>query len=126
MNSDKKRFIKLGWELIEFKILYYQPPPELQAYAEEVLPTDEKYDLLEQEYLGLCRTLDKPNTVVHKAYVGFEDVKGEGMMEIDWNRKSVDCALQALYNKAGIPKELHRSFWNPPLESKKKRKKKCI
>jgi len=126
MSSDikkkRKRFIKLGWKLIEAKIMYYQPPPELASYVEDNMPTDEEYDKMEQEYLQLCIDLDEENTVVHKDYSGFENVRGDGMVEIDTTRPSVDVALQKLYIEAKIPKSLRRSYYTGGTRKKKRKK----
>lgn len=109
VSENRKRFIKLGWKIIEAKILYYDPPAELEQYANDNMLTDYEYDQMEVEYLRLCKELGEQNTVVHKEYSGLE-VDGDGMMEVDWTRPSVNCALNKLYNKANIPEKDRRYF----------------
>lgn len=108
--------------LLEAKILYYQPPIELVDYAAEHTPSDQEYDRWEVEYLELCRELGVENTLVHKSWPGFEDVPGDGMMEVDWSRPSADCALQAIYRKAGIPEGARRSLYRGETRAKTQKK----
>ena len=86
MKKYYKRYIKLGWELIEHKIRYY-------IFSNPVI-SDNEYDNLELEYLKLCMKYKLENTVVHKLYPNLV-VNGEGMMEVDMTRPSV----QLVYNK---------------------------
>lgn len=118
-----KEFARLSWKILEAKIMYYQPPVELHEYVEKHMPSDEVYDDMEIRYLTLCKELNKPNTLVHKHYHGLE-VDGNGMMEVDWSRPSCSAALEKLYIKAGIPKEVRKSLYAVPEKKKKKAKKK--
>lgn len=123
MDKELQRFIKLGWSLIEAKIMYYENPIDLQGKGLEI--TDAEYDAMEHEYLKLCVKLGKKNTISHDNYAmyGLE----AGMMEVDWNRPSCSSALKRLYHKAGIP-DMFRELgtWHAPTPKKKKssRKKK--
>lgn len=91
-----KRFINLGWSLIEYKLVYYYPdlinPDMLRKYT----ISDLEYDALEIEYLHLCKKLKYPNRHVHKSYSGFEDVEDQSQFEIDFDRPSVQLVLSKL------------------------------
>lgn len=90
-------YIDLSWKIIEAKVLYYQPSTNWeQAFIDERMPTDAQYDLMEQEYLKACREIGENNDLVHKAYPGFEDVPGDGMMEVDWEDPDVKEVYEAL------------------------------
>lgn len=82
-----KEFAKLSWELLEHKVRYY--------YYDAPIITDDEYDLLEIKYLNLCKEFDQENTLVHKQYPGLT-VNGQGMMEIDIDRPSVQAAIYKL------------------------------
>ena len=87
----------LIWKIIEAKILYYQPDADwTEGFADGKMPTDAQYDELEKQYLTLCRELGEENSLVHKGYPGFEDIPGDGMMEIDWEDPDVQEIYQAL------------------------------
>ena len=119
-SEDELRHIELGWKILEAKILYYEPPAELMNAGLDI--SDSEYDSMELEYLGLCVRLNKPNTVVHKEYPGFDFNKiGHGMMEVDWSRPSASAALRKLYVKAGIPENQRRDFgtWHSSKRKKK-------
>ena len=77
--TDKERFIKLSWEILEHKVNYY--------ILSRTTVDDHVYDNLEQEYLKLCVKLDEPNSLVHKEYEGITGYKGEGMMEVKRNHE---------------------------------------
>ena len=117
-KPPKERHAELSWRILELKILYYQCPVALEDYAENNLPSDDEYDRLEQEYLKLCLELGVENTLVHKGYAGL-DVPGEGMMEIDWSRPSVDNALERLYILAGLKEDPNAK----KVSSKRKKRK---
>jgi hypothetical protein len=94
--TDSQRHIHLSWEIIKYKLLYYQPS---KRYKEKFRPiSDDEYDAMELEYLNLCLALNKPNTVVHKDYAGLK-VTGDGMMEVDLSRPSVQLVLDRLYGR---------------------------
>lgn len=120
MTNDEKRFAELSWKLIEAKILYYSCPAELINCGLEI--SDAEYDKMEHEYLSLCVKLNRPNTISHDNYSLYPGLEA-GMMEVDWNRPSVSCALKRLYIKAGIPEEQHRDFGTWYVKPKKKKKK---
>lgn len=65
-KSDKeKRFIKLGWQLMEAKFQYYKlDSPTL---------TDHEYDMLEREYDSLAKELGLPPTAADM--VGFDNAR---------------------------------------------------
>ncbi len=109
----------LIWKIIEAKILYYQPDVEWKGgFVDSKMPTDAEYDMLEQSYLTLCRELEEENTLVHKTYPGFEDVVGDGMMEIDWDDPDVKEVYEAL-------SEEHREHKRKHLKKPKKDKPKA-
>jgi len=93
-KRDKVRWIALAYMLIEYKIMYYYPELIKEGYRHGLTITDHEYDALELEYLTLCKSLKQKNTVVHKAYPGFEDVAGEGMMEVDFKRPVVHLVMR--------------------------------
>lgn len=89
---DKKEWVKLCWDLLEAKIIYYRFPQHC------TLP-DSKYDEMEIEYLKGCREFKQANTLVHKGYPGFEDIEDKSMMEIDESRESVKTAITKIKQK---------------------------
>lgn len=93
-NTHALRLAKLSWTILEAKLLYYYPEKIKEEYHEKLEISDAEYDALEIEYLTLCRTLGRENTLVHKVYEGFEDVAGDGMIEVDFSRPSVNCVLK--------------------------------
>lgn len=94
MNNS--RFCYLSWEILKNKVLYYRPTNKyLKKYK---MVSDEEYDNMEIEYLKLCLTLGKPNTLVHKEYEEFKEA-GVGMMEIDQDRPSVRFMILTLLGK---------------------------
>ena len=99
--TDLERFIKISWQLIEAKILYYCPPQEIMRVPHShLLLTDQEYDALEQEYLELCVKLGKPNTIAHKGYEKYG--LSAGMMEVDMSHSSVQLAMQKLYLRLNL------------------------
>lgn len=76
-----KRYTKLSWDLLRYKVAYYCYDTSLVA--------DATYDELEREYVALCKKLKKPNTV-------------QSMVGVDLNRPSVqlvkDKLLQEINN----------------------------
>lgn len=97
---SKKRFVKLSWDILRYKVLYYY------FYRSEI--SDDEYDILEQEYLKLCIKLNKENTLVHKVYPNISGYKGNGMMEIDLTRPSVQLVINKIkgtyYDKTTVKK----------------------
>ena len=66
MNSvDKDRFVKLSWELLEHKYVYYHGI----SHGMKPIP-DHEYDSLEREYLSLAKTLNREATA--SQMVGFD------------------------------------------------------
>lgn len=90
-------FSDLSWKIIEAKILYYQPDTSWdKSFIEQKMLTDAQYDEIEKQYLTTCRELGEENDLVHKSYPGFEDVPGDGMMEVDWDDLDVKEVYEAL------------------------------
>jgi hypothetical protein len=101
ISAARQRYIDLGWKIIEWKLMYYQPERVHESRRAALTIPDEEYDEAEREYLKLCLKLKLPNTVVHKTYPGFEKVDHSlAMMEIDLRRPSVQLAAR----KLGRPK----------------------
>ena len=104
MNDDVGRFVRLSWALIEYKVMYYRPDLVHASRHEGLTVPDVVYDRLETRYLALCRVLGRPNTVVHKVPLGFDDVDSDGaMMEIDENRPSVQLVISKLKTRQKEP-----------------------
>lgn len=96
-TPEYKRYVQIGWQIIEYKVAYYMPERVAETKRERYTISDALYDELEIEYLTLCKKLGKPNTLVHKTYPGFEDVDhSKAMMEIDIERPSVQLVLEKL------------------------------
>lgn len=96
-EEAQREHTELGWRLIEWKVAYYKPEKVHRTRKADYEIDDHTYDAHEQRYLTLCRELGVPNTVVHKAYPGFEDVSLEhAMMEVDVKRPSVQLVLRKL------------------------------
>lgn len=98
-NKDEQEFVDLSWKLIEYKIFYYQPGMVHESWFDILTIPDEQYDTLERRYLTLCVKLKHRNTVVHKKYSDITGYEGNGMMEIDINRPSVQLVTNKLGNK---------------------------
>lgn len=72
-SDDERRFIKLGWKLMEAKYRYYSlDAPTLQ---------DHEYDALEREYDTLSKRLGLPPTAVDM--VGFDISRPSGVLVAD-------------------------------------------
>jgi hypothetical protein len=71
------------------------------SWGSHFVVADALYDQAEQRYLTLCRELGHRNTIVHKGHPGFEDVPGDGMMEVDVRRPSVQLVLKKLSSVKG-------------------------
>ena len=96
-NDNLLRFHYLTWKLIEYKVAYYLPDRVHYSRRDDYDIPDAEYDELEREYLTLCRKFDRPNTLVHKGYPGFEDIDNKhAMMEVDESRYSVQLVLSKL------------------------------
>lgn len=53
--TKEQRHVQLSWQLLEYKCYYYlMATSKIDDYA---------YDMLEQEYDGLCLELNLPNSV---------------------------------------------------------------
>jgi hypothetical protein len=96
LSKDAKEHIALSWRLIECKVAYYMPEAVHSSWGNKFVMDDGLYDQSEERYLELCRKLGLRNTIVHKGYPGFEDVPGDGMMEVDVTRPSVQLVLKKL------------------------------
>lgn len=104
MVADARaRHVELSWRLIELKTMYYMPHLVHASWHDDLTVPDAVYDEMERRYLALCRELGVENTVVHKSYPGFDDVPGDGMMEIDRERPSVQLVLRKLGQKRRAP-----------------------
>lgn len=88
----KEEHIRLGWKIIEHKLMYYYPELVRREHHNKLTITDEEYDQLEIRYLKICRKFGFENTVVHKDY-GIR-TKGTGMQELDFTRPSVLLVVQ--------------------------------
>jgi len=82
------RFTQLSWGIIEYKMFYYYSHEVDSSWHKVLHVPDWKYDAFEDEYVELCKTLGKENTVVHKV--------GNGMMEVDFTRPSCKLVLSKL------------------------------
>lgn len=98
LEEKRKRWIQLGWRLIEWKIGYYYPEKVHESWGDALIIEDDEFDLYTREYLELCIALDEPNTVCHSMGGLKEDrvdlLKGEGMMEVDFTRPSVKLVMK--------------------------------
>lgn len=90
----KAEHIALSWWLIERKIMYYYPNRVNPRYHDKLSAPDSEYDKNERRYLKLCRELGLENTICHTGHQGYDDVPGEGMFEVDFNRPSVQLIMQ--------------------------------
>jgi hypothetical protein len=96
---DKKRHIKLSWDLIGYKLYYYHPEKVHKSWHKYLDISDGDYDELEREYLRLCLKLGVDNTVAGQTEVDGKRVSGEGMQEIDFDRPSCQSALKKHSNR---------------------------
>jgi hypothetical protein len=109
MMTLSREHAALSWRLIEWKVAYYRPEYVHPTRMASVTVSDEQYDEAELRYLALCRELGQPNTVVHKAYPGYEDLVQEwSMMEIDEARPSVQLVLRKLSTPLRKPRTPRR------------------
>ncbi len=100
LSKDAREFNALSWRLIEWKVAYYLPERVHVSWGEAFTVSDEEYDRAEVRYLTLCRKLQRPNTVVHKEWPGFEDISLEhAMTEVDETRPSVQLVITKLSNR---------------------------
>ena len=74
MKKDEKRFIKLGWTILEAKYFYYVEPDSKHNKL------DSWYDMLEDAYKALAKKLDRTPTASN--HVGFPKTPS-GMMVRD-------------------------------------------
>lgn len=97
LSSSAEEFVALSWRLIEWKVAYYKGDLVNPARRKDYEVSDDEYDAAEVRYLTLCRELMMPNTIVHKAWPGFNDVGYEhAMMEVDESRPSVQLVISKL------------------------------
>jgi len=62
--------------------------------------SDTEYDLMEQEYLQLCKELGEVNSLVHKIYPAYENMDySNAMFEVNMSRPSVKMAWDKLHTK---------------------------
>jgi hypothetical protein len=92
--DKRQRHIKLSWDLIGYKMMYYTPEEVHTSWHQRLDIPDSEYDALEKEYLRLCLELDLENTVAGQTSVDGKEVKGKGMTELDLSRPSVKLAKQ--------------------------------
>lgn len=92
-SKDMRRYIELSYRLIECKICYYYPELIKEGYRAQLEVHDDIYDQMEREYIDLCIKLGKENTVSHSGYRS-EEVKGEGMFEVDFKRPAVHLVMR--------------------------------
>ena len=85
MDKQLKRFIKLGWEILEHKYRYYIQNTQTIG--------DEQYDKLEEEYRRLAITL---------GYIPYSS----NMVGFDMNRES--CRIVRNRMEEDIPPEYRR------------------
>lgn len=93
LSVDEQRWIKLSYQLIEYRIMYYYPHLIREVYHEGLTIHDSIYDQYEIEYLELCDKLKVKNTVVHCRYEKYEHL-GPGMMEVDFRRPVVHLIMR--------------------------------
>lgn len=87
-SQATKLYVKLSWELLEHKFVYYHAEipnlkisKELKKKLDKIRITDEAYDKKESIYKKLCKLLKKkPYTSNH---VGFPHTKGSGRLVIE-------------------------------------------
>jgi hypothetical protein len=96
MTKKEREYVKLCWWLIERKVAYYKPELVHASWKHILDCSDDDYDAAEQRYLTLCRELKLWNMIVHKKYPGFEDVPGDGMMEVDETRPGIQLVIGKL------------------------------
>lgn len=103
-KGDRQRHIDLGWKIIAYKLMYYNPELIGEGSRKELEIDDHSYDALEMEYLALCERLSTKNTVVHKLPEGASEtlkaLSTDAMMEPDLTRPSVQLVL----SKYGVKK----------------------
>lgn len=88
---NNKQFAALSWQLLEAKVIYYY----IEYHSKAI--SDAQYDLLEQQYLRACVELGLPNMISHhKLHNSDIQPTGEGMMEIDLTRPSVQLVINKL------------------------------
>lgn len=97
MTPDEQERIKLGWDIIAYKVAYYMPEAVHPSRVGDYVIHDDLYDAIELRYLELCRKLGELNTVVHKTTQDNEDLIGpHSMMEVDVTRPSVQLVMAKL------------------------------
>lgn len=117
-TPEYKRYVMLGWLLIEWKLMYYAPHLVAEKFHDMLTVDDEAYDAYEREYMTLCKVHRFNNTVVHKSHgsglrmIGEmqagekpkDFVPGDGMFEVDFNRPSVQLVLSKYGDKSKLRK----------------------
>lgn len=80
LSVDEKRFIQLGWTILEAKAIYY-------GYAKNIKPkSDVWYDNLEEEYKQLAMKLNKEPSASN--YVEFPFHKACGQLVLEKLKKT--------------------------------------
>jgi hypothetical protein len=93
-TPEERRHARLGWMLLEWKIMYYYPEMIAEELQDGLTVDDEIFDQYELEYLHLCVKLGKENTISHKyGPDNWDGLIGEGMQEVDFGRPSVQLVL---------------------------------
>ena len=70
LSEDQKKFIELGWKLLEYKCVYYRPKLVHPYNLEYCTISDATYDLLEGQYKAVCVRLGEIPTA--SDMVGFD------------------------------------------------------
>ncbi len=107
----EEEYIRLSWQLIEWKVAYYMPEMVSSSRIDDVTVDDDYYDHKERRYLTLCRRLGHKNTIVHKRYPGYRDVGTKyAMIEIDKTRPSVKLVISKLMTRKRKIKKAKRKI----------------
>lgn len=73
MDAKRKRFIKLGWQIIEAKYRYYG--------KDDAVLKDHEYDALEREYDALAKELGEEPTAANM--VGYNGLRPSAQLAAD-------------------------------------------
>lgn len=94
LDTQHKRQVYLTWNIIRFKLMYYYPELVDEEFKKPLAISDERYDKLKTEYLGLCIKLGVDNNILDPmAKSGDRVVPGTGMKEIDFEKPMVVSTL---------------------------------
>jgi hypothetical protein len=94
LDTQHKRQVYLSWNIIRFKLMHYHPELVDEEFKKPLSISDERYEKLKTEYLGLCMKLGVDNHILDPmAKPGSIVVPGSGMKEIDFDRPAVISTL---------------------------------